>query len=520
VAGPDGAIATGGLEQLARAVGFTGDWPGVFQSLTHKFAGGEPLLDFAAFGRFIDSQDYLPWTIQELARCLRLLQALPLGGLVPTPAREAALQALFRALDRDSDGLLDQAELFTLATALALRVPGLPLPEDSASHTAAGWGRVYRAWCNHYGAPGGAFGPAALSRALSASPGDAAGGFRLTSADIAELAAFLAADRGPVAAAGAPDAASPAPAAVPSLPGCPPAPVAALPDAALAQPDAPAASGSAGPGAAPSTAAPVPDPSPTAPPAGAGHAVTPGLGAGGAGPAPLHGPPPPARAEAAGPAPPAGSAATPQDKALPAALRPAATEEQLTAALADAALAAAAADRDAADGAEASDRALKEMCRTAGLAAIVAEQATESATAASAAASAAAAAASDAAALAAVASTTAAAAVVAATAAEKLQVEARRLSWNLGRMSQEATAARQKAAGLAVLASAARGDLAAAATLAAGPAPAPSAVLMAGDTVAPTAASTGPLPGVPARVPGPWAGGFVCGGPAGPPPTA
>ena len=118
------------------------------------------------------------------------------------------------------------------------------------------------------------------------------------------------------------------------------------------------------------------------------------------------------------------------------------------------------------------------------------------------------------------ASTTAAAAVVAATAAEKLQVEARRLSWNLGRLSLGATAARQQAAGLAVLASAARGDLAAAAALAAGPAPPPSAALLAGDQLAPTAASTGPLPGVPARVPGPWAGGFVCGGPAGPPPTA
>jgi hypothetical protein len=511
VAGPDRTIASGGLEQLARTVGFPGDWPAVFQSITRKFAGGGPLLDFEAFSRFMASQDYVTWTIQELTRCLRLLQALPLGGLVPTPAREAACLALFRALDRDADGRLSQAELFTLATTLALRGPDWPVPEDSASHTAAGWGRVYRDWCQHYGGPSSAFDLTAMSRALSASPRDKVGGFRLTTADIASLAVFLAADDGPVAAAGAPDAAAPAPAAVPAPPASPRGPATIRPSVVLTPPDGPAAAGSASPGAAPPAEAAAPDPAPASLPAGAGLAGSPGREAGGAGLAPLHGLAPPAHAEVAGPAPPAGAAGTPQASAPPAASVPAATGEQLAAALAFAALAAAAADHDAAEGAEASDRALKEMCRTAGLAALVAEQAAEAAAQASAAASAAAAAASDAAALAAAASTTAAAAAAAATAAETLQVEARRLSWDLGRMSQEATAARQKAAGLAVLASAARGDLAAATARASGPAPPPPAVSTSGGQPAPTAASTGPLPEAPARAPGPWAGGFVCG---------
>ena len=78
------------------------------------------------------------------------MQALPLGGLVPTPAREAALLALFLALDRDGDGLLDQRELYALATALGLRGPGWPMPEDSASHAAAGWALVFQHWCAHY----------------------------------------------------------------------------------------------------------------------------------------------------------------------------------------------------------------------------------------------------------------------------------------------------------------------------------------------------------------------------------
>jgi hypothetical protein len=106
LAGPDEAITADGLESLSRLSGYDGEWPRTFQALAAKFAGGAVLFDLAAFRLFTDDPGHGRWTTEELGRCLRLLQARPLGGLIPSAARQAALHSLFQALDLDGDGRL------------------------------------------------------------------------------------------------------------------------------------------------------------------------------------------------------------------------------------------------------------------------------------------------------------------------------------------------------------------------------------------------------------------------------
>ena len=136
------------------------------------------------------------------------------------------LQTLFQALDLDGDGRLNQRELYALAVALALGGPAWPMPEDSATHAAAGWSQVFRSWCAVYEAPSGGFDLPTLGRALSASPSAGAGGFRISTAIILETAACLSAGRSPAAAAGASAARVHAPATASPPQPAPPAPAA------------------------------------------------------------------------------------------------------------------------------------------------------------------------------------------------------------------------------------------------------------------------------------------------------
>ncbi len=261
----DGKISADGLRSLAALTGLREDWHGTFVTMSARFAGGADRFDLAAFRRL--NHDPGSWTVSELSRCLRTLQARSAGGLVPPPMRQAALSTLFLALDRDRDGFLDQRELFALALALAPTGPTWPLPEDATSHTAAGWARVYEEMRTAHAAPPGGFDLPAFGRAVTAGPTGGAGGFRLTDQAVLELAAALSAPggtRGAAPPAGRPPpdgdagphtAASASPTAPPTAAGPRDGPAGANTTAGPPQPGPPAAAAGAAPGEAATAAA-------------------------------------------------------------------------------------------------------------------------------------------------------------------------------------------------------------------------------------------------------------------------
>jgi hypothetical protein len=110
--------------------------------------------------------------------------------------------------------------------------------------------------------------------------------------------------------------------------------------------------------------------------------------------------------------------------------------------------------------------------------------------------------------------------VTASAAASNLQVEAHRHAYQLGRLYGEWTACRQAAAGLTVLASAARTQAAAATALAAGPASSTPAAPGASAPEAPAAAAPPLCREAVPSAPGPLAVGLIPRGPAGPPAAA